>query len=125
MGFFDVVVVFFFFVAAFFLVDSIVGPELSVPIPDGFLEPEVVAAPVFFDVVVVLDFDVDALPAEVVVAGVVTTGVVAAALCDVVLDESPPPQPANTRASTIPVVAVSFRGTAGTMASAGLGMCRT
>jgi hypothetical protein len=126
-GFFDVVVVvFFFFVAAFFFVASFVGPELSVPMPDGFLEPEVVAAPVFFDVVVVLeDFDFDALPAEVVVAGVVATGVVAAALCEVVLDELSLPQPANTRASRTPVVAVSFRGTAGTMASAGLGMCRT
>jgi hypothetical protein len=120
-GFLDVVV-FFFVVVVFVFVASFAGPELSVPMPeDFFFLPEVVAASVFFDVVVVLDFD--ALAAEVVVAGVVA-GVVAAALCEVVLDESSPPQPASTRASTTPVVAVSFRGTAGTIAPAGRGVCR-
>lgn len=40
------------------------------------------------------------------------------ALCAAVSDESSPPQPANTRASTTPVVAVSLRGTARTIAPA-------
>jgi hypothetical protein len=115
-GFFFVVV--FVGVAAFLAVDVVavfVVPEVA-----GFvavdLEPEVFAV-----VEVFLDAGFDAFAPDVVVAGVVVAAgvVVVAALCAAVSAESSLPHPANTRASRIPVVAVSFRGTARTIAPCG------
>jgi hypothetical protein len=79
--------------------------ELVVEVFVAALDPE------DFDVVV-LDADFDAFDFVVVVAGVVAAGVaVVAALCAAVSGESSLPQPANARASSTPVVAVSFRVT--------------
>jgi hypothetical protein len=82
--------------------------ELVVEVFVAALDPE------DFDVVV-LDADFDAFDAfdfVVVVAGVVAAGVVVvAARCAAVSGESSLPQPANARASSTPVVAVSFRVT--------------
>jgi hypothetical protein len=78
-------------------------------------------------------FALAALPFVVeVVAGVVVAGVVAAlwAAAGVVVAAFVPdgeslPQPANTRASTTPVVTVSLRGTAPTIAPGAKAVCRT
>jgi hypothetical protein len=85
----------------------------SVALETELLEPVVFVPDA---VVFVVAFDAGVV---VVAAGVV----VVAALCAAEVAASSLPHPANTRASTTPVVTVSFRGTGRTIAPAVRAMC--
>jgi hypothetical protein len=112
------VVVTFGFVVVFFvvLVFVFVVPDDCEPLVFVFADGSAsVVAVEIFEAVVLPFFDAPDFPVVVVAAGVVV-GV--AALCAVESDFlSPPPQPASARASSTPIVAMSFRGTARTIAS--------
>jgi hypothetical protein len=92
----------------------------SVALETELLEP-VVFVPDAVVFVVAFDAGVVAFDAGVVV--VATGVVVVAALCAAEVAASSLPHPANTRASTTPVVTVSFRGTGRTIAPAVRAMC--
>jgi hypothetical protein len=85
----------------------------SVALETELLEPVVFVPDA---VVFVVAFDAGVV---VVAAGVVAV----AALCAAEVAPSSLPHPANTRASTTPVVTVSFRGTGRTIAPAVRAMC--
>jgi len=111
----------FFLAAAFFVAAAFFAAaddfEADVLEPDDF-EPELLE-PEAFEPELLEAREAFFEPADLV-AGVVAVAVCVDALCAALPDESSLPQPANARASTIPVVAVSLRGTAPTIPSGAL-----